>query len=249
MLTWLFGKSKSGESVQLDRIGIDIHSHLIPGIDDGAQSIEESIAMIQRMKSLGYSHLVTTPHVIWDCYRNTPSTILEGLQSVRAACAAAQIDIKIDAAAEYFLDEHFVEMLRTDQQLLTLPGNRLLVELPYSTPLMNTSESLFNIIEKGYQPVLAHPERYTYFYSDPSVFKKLVSQGCELQVNILSLSSYYGPNVNKMAEWLLENQLITFLGSDAHKIAHLNLISKGDKNGWLSKYPFQNEKLIEVWQR
>lgn len=248
MLNWLFGKSKSVEPIQLGNIAIDIHSHLIPGIDDGAQTIEESLAMIVKMKSLGYSHLVTTPHVIWDCYRNTPATILDGLQSVRNACEAAGIDIQIDAAAEYFLDEHFVEMLRTGEQLLTLPGNRVLVELPYSTPLMNTSELLFSIIGKGYQPVLAHPERYTYFYSDPSVFKKLVDQGCELQVNILSLGNYYGPNVNKMAEWLLENQLITFLGSDAHKMGHLNLIATGDKNGWLSKYPFQNEKLIKTLQ-
>ena len=246
MLNWLFGNSKSSDDLQLNKIGIDIHSHLIPGIDDGVETVGESLAMIRKMKSLGYSHIVTTPHVIWDCYRNTPSIILAGLDTVKEACKADGIDIEIQAAAEYFIDEHFVEMLHTGQQLLTLPGKRLLVELPYSTPLMNTSETLFNIIEKGYQPVLAHPERYTYFYSDPSVFKKLVDQGCELQVNILSLGSYYGPNVNKMARWLLENKLISFLGSDAHKMAHLNLISKGDKNGWLSKYPFQNEKLIGV---
>jgi tyrosine-protein phosphatase YwqE len=225
-------------------VAIDIHSHLIPGIDDGVQTLDEAVGMVKKMAAMGYSHLVTTPHVIWDCYRNTPKIIRDGLVSLQDACRTAGIDVNIQAAAEYFIDEHFVEMLHTGQELLTLPGKRLLVELPYSTPLMNTPETLFNIIEKGYQPVLAHPERYTYFYADRSIFRKLADQGCELQVNILSLGGYYGPSVSKMAGWLLENGLITFIGTDAHKMPHLDLISKIDQNSWLSRYPFKNEKLI-----
>lgn len=246
MLNWLFGKSNRDQEVVLSQIGIDIHSHIIPGIDDGTQTIEESLVMVRKLHALGYTHVVTTPHVIWDCYRNTPENILSGLAALNKAIASEGIEVDVQAAAEYFIDEHFVEMLNTGQKLLTLPGNRILVELPYSTPLMNTSETLFQIIEKGYQPVLAHPERYTYFYPDPSIYKKLVSQGCELQVNILSLSSYYGPNVGKMAEWLLQNNLITFLGTDAHKIQHLEMIQKCNKSGWLTRYPFQNEKLINI---
>jgi protein-tyrosine phosphatase len=245
MLNWLFD-TKKNKDVSLDRIGIDIHSHLIPGIDDGVETVEEAVAMAAKMQSLGFSHIVTTPHVMWDCYKNTPEIILSGLENVRQGAAEAGLTIKIDAAAEYFIDEHFNELLVTGQQFLTLPGNRLLVELPYSTPLMNTSETLFSIIKNGYQPVLAHPERYTYFYSDPSVYKKLADQGCELQVNILSLTGYYGENITKMAEWLLRNNLITFLGTDAHKIQHLDMIQKSNRNNWISKYPFQNEKLINI---
>ncbi|MCE6992764.1 tyrosine-protein phosphatase [Dyadobacter sp. CY323] len=245
MLNWLFDKTKN-KRVGLDHIGIDIHSHLIPGIDDGVETVEESVAMITKMQDLGYRHIVTTPHVIWDCYKNTPQIIKSGLEEVRQAVKAAGLTIQISAAAEYFIDEHFNELLSLDQELLTLPGNRLLVELPYSTPLMNTSETLFFIIQKGYQPVLAHPERYTYFYTDPNVYKKLVDQGCELQVNILSLSGYYGDNITKMAEWLLRNNLITFLGTDAHKIQHLEMIQRSNKNNWLTKYPFQNQKLINI---
>jgi protein-tyrosine phosphatase len=242
MLNWLFDKKK--KEVNLGRIGMDIHSHLIPGIDDGVETIEEAVAMAQKMQELGYSRIYTTPHVMWDCYRNSPEIILSGLEDVRLACKQAGLTIEVNAAAEYFIDEHFMDILNTGKQFLTLPGNRLLVELPYSTPLMNTSETLFKIIEKGYQPVLAHPERYTYFYSDPSVYKKYCDQGCELQVNILSLGGYYGENVHKMAEWLLKNELITFLGTDAHRMQHLDLISKGDKASWLTKYPFQNQKLL-----
>ncbi|MBE9466610.1 tyrosine-protein phosphatase [Dyadobacter subterraneus] len=244
MLNWLFDKKK--KEVNLERIGMDIHSHLIPGIDDGVETLEESVAMVHKMQDLGYSKIYTTPHVMWDCYRNTPEIILSGLNDVRSACKTAGLTVEINAAAEYFIDEHFVETLNTGHGLLTLPGNRLLVELPYSTPLMNTSETLFKIIEKGFQPVLAHPERYTYFYSDPYVFKKLSDQGCELQVNILSLGGYYGENVHKMADWLLRHNLITFLGTDAHRMQHLDLIAKGDKASWLTKYKFQNEKLLSI---
>lgn len=244
MLNWLFDSKKKNE-IDLSRIGIDIHSHLIPGIDDGVQTVEESVAMIRKMQDLGFRQLYTTPHIIWDCYKNTPEIILSGLEEVRKACIEEGLTIEINAAAEYFIDEHFVEMLQVPGSLLTLPGNRVLVELPYSTPLMNTSETLFSIIEQGYTPILAHPERYTYFYSDPSVYKKLCSQGCELQVNVLSLGSYYGDNVHKMAEWLLKNRLITFLGSDAHRMQHLDLIGYKKKTDWLVTYPFQNEKLMK----
>ena len=247
MLDWLYNRRKS-KNVNLDHIGIDIHSHIIPGIDDGVETLEDAVAMVSKMQNLGFTHMITTPHVIWDCYRNNPETILKGLADVRAASKEAGLTIHIDAAAEYFIDEHFTEMLAAGGgDILKLPGNRILVELPYSTPLMNTQETLFSIIEQGYQPILAHPERYTYFYSDPTIYKKLVDQGCELQVNALSLSGYYGENISKMAEWLLKNELITFLGTDAHKIQHLNMINQGDKNNWLQKYPFQNIKLIQAW--
>jgi len=243
MLNWLFDKKRNKE-VNLSHIGIDLHSHIIPGIDDGVETIEQSVEMLAKMQNLGFQKAVTTPHVMWDCYKNTPDIILQGLADVRLAAKNAGLQIEVGAAAEYFIDEHFVEMLSNGGQILTLPGNRVLVELPYSTPLMNTSETLFYIIEKGYRPVLAHPERYTYFYSDPSIYKKLCDQGCELQVNILSLGNYYGENVHKMAISLLKQGLITFLGTDAHRRQHLDLIDKCDKSGWLDKYSFQNEKLL-----
>lgn len=243
MLNWL-RKSSSTNEPDLSFLKIDIHSHLIPGIDDGVQEIEEAVEMARRMQTYGYRQLVTTPHVIWDCYRNTPETIQAGLTQVQQACTAAGLHIRVEAAAEYFLDEHFNRMLVTDQPLLTLPHGRLLVELPYTTPLRNVSNTLFSIIEHGYTPVLAHPERYTYFYATPDTYRKFVAQGCELQLNALSLTGYYGEEVARMAEWLLKEKLIVYLGTDAHRLQHLDLLRKIRASKWLTTYPFQNHTLF-----
>lgn len=244
MLNWLFHKEKQ-KDVDLSHLGMDLHAHIIPGIDDGVETLEQSVEMLTRMQALGFERVYATPHVMWDCYKNTPDTILHGLADIRLAAKQAGLTLRIDAAAEYFIDEHFVEMLTKGEQLLTLPGNRVLVELPYSTALMNTSETLFYIIAKGYRPVLAHPERYTYFYSDPTIYKKLCDQGCELQLNILSLGNYYGESVHKMAMTLLKQGLITFLATDSHRIQHLDLINNCDKNQLLARYPFQNKILLQ----
>lgn len=243
MLNWLFNK-KNKTQQDLSCIGIDIHSHLIPGIDDGVATIEESLELLRKMQELGISHAITTPHIMWDCYKNTPDTILHGLADIRLAAKNEGLHIKIDAAAEYFIDEHFIEMLRSGEPLLTLPGKRLLVELPYSTPLMNTAETLFLIIEKGYRPVLAHPERYTYFYNSPEVYEKFCNQGCELQMNLLSLGKYYGEQVHKMAIQLLKRGLITFIATDAHKIQHLELVQSLNSDQWLNTYTFNNKNIF-----
>ncbi|TDB63385.1 tyrosine-protein phosphatase [Arundinibacter roseus] len=243
MLNWL-RRSSSVDELDLSFLAMDLHSHLIPGIDDGVQQVQEAVDMVRRMESYGFKHVVTTPHIIWDCYRNTPDIIRAGLATVQEACREAGIKTTIDAAAEYFLDEHFTQLLHSGEPLLTLPKNRVLVELPYTTPLLNTSETLFSILEHGYTPVLAHPERYTYFYHEPEVYRRLAAQGCELQLNALSLTGYYGEDVARMGEWLLKENLIVYLGTDAHRMQHLDLLRKIRKSKWLTTYPFQNHTLL-----
>ncbi len=239
MFSFFFRKKKK-ENPDLPFIGTDMHSHLIPGIDDGVQTLEEAYAMISKMHELGYKKIITTPHVMWDCYRNTPEIILSGLDDIRNYCKHKGLDVSLYAAAEYFIDEHFVEMLRNGEKVLTLPGNRLLVELPYTTPLMNTSELLFSVMEHGYQPVLAHPERYKYLHKQTEIYRKFHDQGCELQLNALSVTGQYGEGVRKAANWLLKQGLITFIGTDAHKIEHLLSLGKTADSNLLVNYPFKN---------
>lgn len=235
-----FGSSKKSEK---NLLTTDIHSHFIPGIDDGARTIEDSIAMIEQMVAQGYTQIITTPHIMWDSYKNTPEIIRNGLSTVRQACRERNIPIQIEAAAEYFLDEHFFELLHEGAELLTFPGNRLLVELPYTTPLMNTSELLFSIIGYGYTPILAHPERYAYFHAQPEVYRTLKDQGCELQVNMLSFIKQYGGEAQKIAQWMLKNNLATYIGTDAHNIRHVSLVEKAMAQKSLNDYHFSNNQL------
>ncbi len=242
MLNKIFSWGRKNEHNQ-ERVIFDLHSHLIPGIDDGARTMADSLEMIRHMADQGFTHLVTTPHIMWDSYKNTPEGIRKGLGEVREACLENGIDVTLDAAAEYFIDEHFLALLRGQGELLTLPGKRLLVELPYTTPLMNTTETLFSVIGYGYRPVLAHPERYAYFHSEPEAYRRLKEQGCELQLNALSLTGQYGSGVQKMARWLLKQRLVTFIGSDVHDLRHVKALGKAMELQAVRDYVFLNNEI------
>lgn len=226
----------------------DLHSHLIPGIDDGAKTLEDSLQLIERLSKLGYRRIITTPHVMADLYPNTPDDILSGLEKVRAAAANKKIDIEIDAAAEYFMDEHFAPLVEHDQ-LLTLPGNRVLVEMSTLNSPPNLFNDLFRLQTKGYQPVLAHPERYVFLKEDFRQYTRLKDYGCEFQLNLLSITGYYGKPVRDIALKLLKNKMIDLLGTDMHHERHAASLEAmaADKSMMkiLADYEFANAALSE----
>ena len=201
----------------------DVHAHLIPGIDDGPSTIQESIAMIQKLYDLGYRTLTATPHVFSDFYPNSSQQILDGLSYLQKEVASAGIPIKIKGGAEYFLEQAFEELLDTEP-LLTINDNLLLIEMSsYGAPL-NLYEIIQKIRQKGYQPVLAHPERYVFLTN--SDYEKLLLAGCLFQLNIMSVQGYYGKYVQKQAFRLIKNDWTHFIGTDAHSLAHVELITK-----------------------
>ena len=181
-----FKKKKITPEFNFSNIGIDMHSHIIPGIDDGAQTISDSIFLAKRFVELGFKKLITTPHVMADYYRNTPDTINRGLDILRKGLNEKQINLEVDAAAEYYLDET-LERKVTQKEVLTFGQNYLLFELSY----INAPQNLFNFIKKmqdaGYKPVLAHPERYPYYPSIES-YQQIRETGCLLQLNSISLT-------------------------------------------------------------
>jgi tyrosine-protein phosphatase YwqE len=205
---------------------VDMHSHLLPGIDDGAKDLDTSIAMIQKMAANGIKNIITTPHVLGDVYPNTPKIIERALKEVRAALLERNItDITIDAAAEYMLDEQFSAILEKDK-LLTLKDNYVLVEMSYFNAPINLYELLFEIQLKGYKPVLAHPERYNFYHHDMKQYYKLKTAGCLFQLNLLTLTEHYGKQVQKTAEKLLQQNMYDFVGTDTHHEKHLQLLQK-----------------------
>jgi protein-tyrosine phosphatase len=217
-------KKKKVTPVDLSGIGTDMHSHLLPGIDDGSPDIETSLKLIAGLQDLGYKKFITTPHILWDMYKNDAATITSAHAKLKYALLQNNVDVPIQPAAEYFLDDHFDELLESDTPLLTINDNWVLVEFSFVTTPMNFKEKLFNMQMKGYQPVLAHPERYLYFMADKKWYDELKSAGCYFQLNILSLTGYYGKASLQLAHYLIDKQYVNLLGTDCHHFRHLDAL-------------------------
>lgn len=209
---------------------VDIHSHLLPGVDDGAKDLENSIELISIMRSYGIKHFITTPHVLGDVYPNSSETIQQKLEEVKIELQKRGMnDITFRTSAEYMMDEQFVELLKR-KDILPLKDNFILVEMSYFNAPFNLYEILFDIQLKEYKPILAHPERYNFYHDDFESYYKLKKAGCLFQLNLLSLTEQYGKGVQKTADRLLKENLYDFVGTDTHHHNHLKLLkSIGNK--------------------
>jgi len=225
----LFEKKPQLPLADLSVLQADMHSHLIPGIDDGAQTIEDSLQLIKELHQLGYKKLITTPHIMSDRYKNTPEIILESLKKVREAVKNEGIPIELQAAAEYYLDFDFEAKIEGGE-LLTFGDNYVLFEVSFINPPQNLDQIVFKLQTSGYKPVLAHVERYPYWYNDELVYQKLKDAGVLLQLNIASLAGYYSPQTKIVAERLIDNDMIDLLGTDCHNMHYIKLL-----NGCLTK--------------
>lgn len=226
-----FFKSKPANSL----VNVDMHSHLIPEIDDGVKSYEESIEMIKEMMKLGYTEFITTPHIMGDFYKNSPETILPRLEELKSLLKAQNVDVKVSAAAEYYLDEWFIEKVHANEKLLVMGDNYLLVETSYMNKPRQLEEILFELKTKGYKPILAHPERYTYMYEDFGNYNRLFDTGVYFQINLNSLSGYYSDMAKNVAKKLIDKQMVHFIGTDLHGRRHLDVLSKSMKTKTYSK--------------
>ena len=206
---------------------VDMHSHLLPGIDDGAKDLDASIALIEKMSSYGIKNFITTPHILGDVYPNTPEIIKSKLKEVKDELLRRNItDVKIDAAAEYMMDEQFSAIIEKNEEIMTLKDNLVLVEMSYFSPPINLYDILFQLQLKGYKPILAHPERYNSYHTNFQDYYKLKRAGCLFQLNLLSLTEQYGKYVQKTAEKLLKENMYDFVGTDTHHQNHLQLLQK-----------------------
>jgi protein-tyrosine phosphatase len=253
MFSRLFGSKKTDESKENAEspvhnwawVGTDIHSHFIPGIDDGAQTMEESIELIRAMQALGFKNIVTTPHINYDHYPNTAERIQNGLKELHVALKELGISVPVKAAAEYFIDDYFMQILEREP-LLTITGNQVLVEFSFAFQPVQLFEILFKMQTMKYQPIIAHPERYLFFIDKPEIYEELKDRGCMLQMNVLSIAGYYGPQVKHTAEKIIEQGLYDYCGTDMHNMRHAETLKKFTESkhfAKISNYPFQNAKI------
>lgn len=200
---------------------VDIHSHLLPGIDDGAKDIEDTRNLIDDLKQIGFSKFITTPHIITGVWDNTFNSITSKLEETKLLLN----ETKLKAAAEYMIDSFFFERLKQDEKLLPLKENYILIEMSYLNAPIQLYDIIFEIQVQGYKPILAHPERYLFYANNFDEFYKLKKSGCLFQLNLLSTTGYYGIGVTKIAQRLLNENLYDFVGSDVHHQKHVRSLS------------------------
>lgn len=219
----LFGK-KNKKTFDFSMVHTDMHSHLIPGIDDGSPDLSTSFQLIKGLQELGFKKLITTPHIMQDLYPNTKEIILDKINELNAALGAQEEDMEIQAAAEYFLDDHFSELLKKNEPLLSIGDNRVLVEFSFANPSLGFKEDLFEMQMQGYIPVLAHPERYLYLERNKKFCDELKMSGFLFQLNILSLGNYYGKEVQEFAQYFIKKGYYELVGTDLHHTRHLEAL-------------------------
>lgn len=211
--------------IDFSGIGTDMHSHIIPGIDDGAPNLEASLMMARKFVELGFKKVIATPHVMADFYRNTPDTINRGLETLREGLLKHNIPLAVEAAAEYYFDETFINKLNK-KEVLGFGNNYLLFELSYINQPPNLLDVLFKIQDAGYYPVLAHPERYPYYHGSIENYQQIKEYGCFLQLNTISLTGYYGKSCKSIAESLVDKNCVDFIGSDMHHLRHAHALKE-----------------------
>jgi tyrosine-protein phosphatase YwqE len=233
----LFRKSEFKKNITFDysSLMVDMHSHVLPGIDDGAKTPEESVELIKRMMELGIKKIIATPHIMADYYKNTAETINASLKILKTELKNQNIDIVVEAAAEHYFDETF-ETRINDGKLMIMGDNYVLFEFSFISKPPNAVEVIMKLKELGYKPILAHPERYPYMDADQ--FRSLREWGLCFQLNTISLTGYYGKEAKKLAEHLVDQQLVDFISSDMHHLRHADALKDALRLPYIEKLLF-----------
>lgn len=241
----LFGEKKEAFAAlkDLSALGVDMHSHLIPGIDDGSKSMDDTLYMLRVLQELGYRKIITSPHVVSDGYNNSTETILTGRDKVRQAIKENNINLAFDAIAEYYVDETLLLKIEK-KDLLTFGNNYVLLELSYLNKPSNAGEIFYKLQVAGYKIVLAHPERYPYYYETGfTQYESLKDRNLLFQINIMSLIGKYGKNAQYTAERMIDKGMVDMIGLDLHTIKQLESIKECLKTKYLSKALASNKLL------
>lgn len=226
-LSKILGKKEVSVSLEdYSSLAVDFHSHLIPGIDDGVKTVEESVQVVESLIQLGFKKIITTPHVVTDGYNNSNETILQGRDLVREALAKKNISISFDASAEYYVDETLLPKIKA-KSLLPLFKNYVLIELSYVQPPLSVISYIYELKTHGYNVILAHPERYPFYYrKDVSAYEEIRDLGVFFQMNLGSLCGVYGKGAQQAAEMLVDAEMIDFVATDIHNMKLIPAFTK-----------------------
>lgn len=228
-LNKIFGNKEAASKAAsfINPVKVELHSHLIHAVDDGVQSLDEAAETLKLFEEMGYTKVITTPHIMSDYYKNGPDNLLPKLAELKAHLIEKGINLEMEVAAEYMIDDAF-EAKINNNEILSFGGSKkyVLLEMPFLEEARNFKSAIFELQINGFNPILAHPERYTYYHQQKNKYQEMVDKGILLQLNNLSLIGYYSPYVLKAAEGIIEKKLHSFVGSDAHNIKHASIINE-----------------------
>ena len=241
-----FGKPRSESKLNIADWAVDMHSHLIPGIDDGSRSMDETLAMLLKFQDLGYRKVITTPHIMNEVYPNSEDLLLIKGQELREEMHKAGVSIEIGIAAEYYFDESLFKKTK-EKRFLTIGKEFVLIEFSFYSEPTHEKKLFFDMQMAGYKPILAHFERYSYYHGTVDYALELRELGVQIQVNINSFFGHYGPNIKRQAERLLKAKAIDFIGTDCHRMQHLMLLEDHlsfSGAEWLNALELKNNHLL-----
>ncbi len=201
----------------------EVHCHILPGVDHGAQSVENSLEMIRALMDLGLTRFMCTSHVTSETFENTPESLTAAHKILTQACQEAGLEVELHPSAEYRIDEYWDKQYAAGA-VLPMPGNYILMENAFQQELLGMDELMFDLMVKGYKPILAHPERYMYYARRHDRLTKLHNSGVKFQLNLLSLTGYFGGQAKETAMWLIKNNMVDMLGSDLHNVEQARII-------------------------
>lgn len=203
---------------------VDVHCHILPGVDDGSPDTETSVALVERMKGWGIRRIIATPHLTECTFENTPETLDPALETLRKALDEKGVDIELIRASENRIDDYFREQFEAGN-ITPMPGGYLLVENSFIQEPWQLDQYLYDLRIKGFRPILAHPERYFYYHDKGNKrYAELHRAGTLFQINLLSLAGAYGKAEKKVAEQLIQGGMADLIGTDIHTLRHADLI-------------------------
>ena len=209
---------------------IDMHTHILPNIDDGSESMEETIKMLKEAKEVGFTDIITTSHYIENSYDITKRERKNIINEIKSKLDIENINIKLYNGAEAYISNNIYELIEKEE-LPTLNNSKyLLMELPMNNKVLYLENVIYSLESKGITTIIAHPERYSYVQKDIKFVEELVERGVLFQANYGSIIGKYGNDTSKCVKKLLKKKLIHFLGTDTHKsnsiYAQMNIILK-----------------------
>lgn len=208
----------------------DVHSHILFDVDDGSSSIGESIALLKRLKEVGFNNVILTPHYIEGSeYNSLNKEKLEKLKILRRAIEEVGLDINIYLGNEIFINDNIIDFIKNGSIYSLNNSKYLLIELPFHNKILNLEDIIFEIRHAGYVPIIAHPERYTYFQEDYELVDSLRDNGVMFQGNYSSILGFYGKSSEKLLKHMLKKRYIDFLGTDIHHIKKTYVIDNFKK--------------------